>query len=220
MAAAVVQTKVSASVVSLSSTPTNLAFDAPVTGGNAVVVIVAVGSTASTIAASDATNGTYDVTVSADDGAEMSATRSKRNLTGGFSTVSVTSSVTGNGVVFMFEVSGLDTGAAPSTGSIENGSGSTSHVSSASGLSGTGFSVCGAMLNTIVATEGTGWTPLASPSTARFCQYRTGTVSNNDGPFTTASGTGSIAVMAVFAEAAGVGGGSKPPRSRSTLGVG
>lgn len=202
--ATIIQSKFGAGVDALSSSATTYSFDSPVTTGNAVVVVVAVGAEPTDCTASDATNGSYTNHVEFGESGTGStaAILAKRNVVGGFTQVAVTSSTTGNGVVWLFEVSGLDTTASPSTGSVFNASGTTNHVSASVGLMGTGFAVCGAMLGAGgTVTQGSGWTLAATPSAARFCQYRVTAVSADQGDFT-ADPQSSSAVMAVFSNAA------------------
>lgn len=200
--ATVVQRKCSATVTSLSSTPTNLTFDASATAGNAIVVVVTIGQTGSTIGVSDAVNGTYSSGVTSDSGADIACIKWFRDVQA-VSTISVTSSVTGNGVIFLYEVSGLDNSIAVTTGTKTN-TAVTTHNSAASGISGTnGFTVTGAELAAgQPPSAGAGYTEFTeSPSDARFSQWRTTTISNDTGDFTTAASDNSAAAMAYFAEA-------------------
>lgn len=196
--ATVVQSKIHASNTTIFG-GTDLVFDSPVTNGNAVVVAIALGATATSHGASDATNGAYSGLVFRSSTSRSASVLAKRNVTGGFTTVTLTSSDTGSGRAAIFEVSGLDTSASPLTGDALN-TAVTNHVSSGSGLSGSGFTVSAAMLSANVNwTPGTDYTNATSTtSNSRMIQYRTIALSTNDGPFSTASSVGSTAVMALL----------------------
>jgi hypothetical protein len=206
------------SIQSLSSSPTNLVFDSSVTNGNAIVVVVVVGVAASTIGASDGTNGTYVNDSSIGTDSDSAAILSKRNVTGGTITVSVTSSATGNGHFWICEVSGLDNAASPLIGNNDEAA-TTTHVCSTAGLSGTGIAFCAVEFTTnATTTPGASYTALpASGSTARWGQYSIGVFSANQGPFTTTASIADVAAMAVYVDAAAGGGGTS---SKSLLGVG
>jgi len=188
-----------------SWTTSNTNYTVPsVTAGNSIIVAMACGTGSTTFGANDATNGAYSSGVTNIGGiaGTSAAVYYFHNSAGGVTTVRVTSSTTCNGVVFIYEVSGLANAVPAFTGTTNNTTG-TNHTCSSSGLTQTnGFSVCAAMMGAGVAqTQGSGWTKATTPNNARFSQYRFTSISSDTGPFTSTSDSGS-AVMAVFADVA------------------
>lgn len=194
-------------VDSLSSTPTNYTITAT-TAGNTIITAVASSCSSTTVGVSDASNGAHTVPVSTGGGGVWAAIAYFNNTAAGVTTISVTSSETCNGVVWIYEVSGVS--GAPTTDSKFNSS-TTAHECGSTGVTGTGFGVCAAMLTAgNQQTEGTGWLEATTPNNARFSQYKcasgcgstTGTFSANDGPWTAAMAEASQGVMALFADSA------------------
>jgi hypothetical protein len=106
-AAAVVQATSSA-IVSIGSGGTSHSFSGNVTSGNAVIVVIVTGAgVAPDLSASDATNGAYTQASENPNADISSGAHYKCNLTGGFTAVTAVSSTTGNGMIALFEVSGL-----------------------------------------------------------------------------------------------------------------
>jgi hypothetical protein len=206
-----------------TQTSGTLTFGSNVTTGNAVVVCVLQAATGNrTFAVSDATNGTYTQHVFLEDASDpndaSAGIHAKRNLTGGFTVVTVT--VTGgttSWLMYGFEVSGLDNAAAPQTGSVEETS-ATSHLTSSTGLSATGLGVsCAQLGGSATATAGSGWILDSAASGFYMVQHQVATFSGNQGAFTLDASQVSWGVLALFAEASA---GTLPSGSFSLLGVG
>lgn len=203
------------------TTPCTIAFSSNVTTGNAVIVRASCvnGCNFHTFAASDATNGAYTKDIENSVSVASTALLSKRNVTGGFTTVTLT--VTGGGTPtilwYIDEVSGLSTAGTVLTGM--NTATGTSNNCSTSGLTGSGFSVCiAAVNNNPVFTAGTGWTAWASGSLFEFTQHRITAISSNQGPWTAASSVNYWSVMAMYPDATAAAGGCRA--ALSLLGVG
>lgn len=207
-AAAVVQKQVAQSC---GTSPCTVNFAGNVTTGNAVIVGAACvnGCSSTTFAYSDATNGAYTShvnSISASTG-RTSGIGSKRNLTGGFTTVTITATggMTG-GVVSLYEVSGLSTGATVLFGSIDDAS-ATSHPCTSSGLSGTGFALCVGNNNsgpTITPTAS--WTDDSGGSLFVLMQQRITTFSSETATYTTSPATTAVQAMALWLEPSAAGG--------------
>ncbi len=204
MAAVLVQTRTSSDGVSLSTTPSTLAFLSPVTTGNAVIVAVASGADATPpiFGASDATNGAYSSIVQNGEAGwgRSSGILAKLNVTGGFTTVSVTASTTNNGTFAIYEVSGLSAATATS-GTNNEQSGSTTVNCAAPGLSGTGIAVCAAMASAgSTPTPEAGYTFDNVTPTVRLLQHKVGTMASSQGTMTAGSAQTYFSVMAIFPE--------------------
>jgi hypothetical protein len=194
-------------------TPCTVTFGGNVTTGNAVIVrAVCINNCVSDVmAASDATNGAYTkhVELMNGTGSRTSAILSKRNVTGGFTVVTVTSTGGASQAVLAWanEVSGLSTAGTVLTDSKESAT-ATSKNCSTSGLTGSGFSACVASSgdNNPNNTPGTGWTESSSDALFAFAQHRVTAVSSDLGPWTSSANANATAVQAMFPEAASAGG--------------
>lgn len=115
------------------------------------------------------------------------------------------------GWVWAAEVSGLDTGASAQTGSLDEGSNSTSHNCNATALTATdAFGICSGVLNTAATTTVAGGSYTIAPtlsSNRYLIQYQVNASFNDSGPWTsTGSARQGTSVMAVFAAPAGSAG--------------
>lgn len=178
-----------------------VSFGSNVTGGNRVVCVAVFGASEPDLAdlsCSDATNGTYTDDVVNSDAFTTTFIASKCGVTGGFTDVTFTNTgTTGNGYVSVYEVSGTGCSTAQ-TGSQDNTS-DTNHECASSGLSGTGAAFCGCQLGTGNAPAAAGsWTEYASGDDSRFFQYQYGTLSSDQGPFTTTAADSGAAAMVFY----------------------
>lgn len=212
--ATVVQTQAHGSNATIDSVGATLTFGSSVQTGSTIVVLVAISATGTTIGASDATNGAYTVAQLRNPGARAACVLYKHNVTGGFTQVTITSSVSGTGRAAIVEFTGADAGT-PTTGFYSTASTSEDHYCSTLGVTGSGF--VGAAS---AGGNGSDWSPDA-PFTAltsttanqRRLYYRTGSSSAERAHYTT-TGTlqNSDGAMALFPDASG-----SPPGSISDL---
>ena len=165
------------------------AFGVNVTTGNTIVVFMIKMSGASTDwLCSDAVNGSYDAWVPwGTYGREMSVAR-KRNVTGGFTVVDITSAggtITGDFIVM--ELAGAHNTDAWTSDTIDE-TGLTSHVCATTGLTGTGLFVgMGNFGSATDITNGSGWTQ-GNNTTANggVIQYKIENGTLEKSPYTTA----------------------------------
>lgn len=201
-------------------------FGVNITGGNAIIFRSYINSgNEATISVSDATNGTYGVV------ADYSAFSTppnrdlyiiaKRNLTGGFTQITITPSDAGHTFSYRAcEVSGLDNAATPQTDSSLEGS-ATSHVMGGSAtLTGTGLVVGVSVFGDGVDdTAGTGYTAEGDvTSVGGFFQRKIATFTGEQAAFTVSPATNATSIVALFVESTGGGGGGG--RHRMLRGVG
>lgn len=191
-------------------------FGANTVTGNAVIVGITHGSgTNGSYTVSDATNGTYNNTVISSD---LAMIRDKRNITGGFTTVSITApGADSNYTVWCFEIAGADNVLSIQTGSIFEGAAVTSHVSSSVGLSATGFALAAASFGDAggTITPGTNWTRVTGGTNAGIIiQYRIALFSSDTGQYTTSASVITAGALAIVPELAATGANFRPRPSR------
>ena len=142
-AVAIVQSVLESSCV--ATTSCNVNFSGNVTGGNGVVVGVVRSDAPASVnfTCSDGTNGSYSVAVTQTSAstARQVTFCEKRNLTGGFTQVTINADVSATYFIYMYELSGLSNVLSPLTGSNDD-SAQINHTCSTSGLNGTGFGIC------------------------------------------------------------------------------
>lgn len=134
-----------------SGTSWNLSFDSNVTTGNTVALVVVKDNpnVDTTISASDATNGSYTLVerLSTVDFSREIYLFVKRNVTGGFTQVTVSSNQAAtDGQAALFEVSGLDNSASIVSGD-NDVTGSASFNMASAGLTATGFLFGGTIIS-------------------------------------------------------------------------
>lgn len=166
-----------------------------VTAGNSLVVIISQGQTA-TFSVSDNLNGAYTEAIQHTSDGKTVGIFYRHNCAGGSITISANSDQSGNGQAITFEINGI--AGAPVDDFKDNVS-TISHVSSQTALSGAGFGICSICQAIDVAhTAGSGWTARDGTAEFAWAQRRTGTMTSNQGDFTTDSATNSVAAMAIF----------------------
>jgi len=196
----------------------NVTFGMNTQTGNAVVVaLMHNGGASGTYGISDATNGAYTQAVIGGS-PTLVVIKHFRNITGGFVNVAIDAPSGGdNWTAWAYELNGADNSAMVQTGT--NGDTGTSHTSSSTGLTATGFGVATCIYSGApTTTAGSGWTrDTAGSGVGHMAQHQIAAFSSNTGPFTTGSSVDTICAMGIYPEAA-AGGGARG--KRTLLGVG
>lgn len=207
MSALVVQKVVNQTFSGVSSG--NVNFAGNVITGNAVIVLVETSGSRG-VTASDATNGSYVTDAEQPTTDRFAHICSKRNLTGGFTQVSI--SISGgvtNFVVSIYEVSGLNN-VSPQTGLNSMAGTSVNHICSDTLLSGTGFWAACCALNGsgggLITPSGTWMLDTPTTGVEQVHMSQVATLNNEQGAFTTAVDISSWGALAFYVESAVAGG--------------
>lgn len=185
---------------------------AALTPGNAVIVMVEMmnGTNISGTTVSHSGDGNYTQRKVTAPTTLGSIIFDKFNVSGGQTVVTITPDAAMTSYRYaVFEVSGLDSGGTIQTDDVLN-SAVSSHICASPGMSGTGFAVSGGVFSVAqISTEGSGWTrytPPGATSAGGFIQARVGTLSSNQGPYTTGASTNSQCAMAFYPESVAAAG--------------
>lgn len=184
----------------------NVVIAAP-SASNAIFITVGVESGSTSFAASDTINGSYtkDVAAGPFTGLDDIAIFSKRNISAGFTTVTITpTNLSAAYDYVIYEVSGLGSTGTPGSDSYTDFSGvNTAHFLGATGVNGSGFALGVSTFTTSRnPTALSGWTKqdgTGSNGTVHMSKVST-SFANDKGPFSLNAVAGTSGIMAIYSE--------------------